>query len=154
EELGDLLLQVVFHYQLALSAEEFTLSDVVGHIVSKLIRRHPHVFGDVEVTGAANVLRNWEIIKAGERVDKAKAGRKFEAALAAEQGLEGTGLLLSVPRAMPGFERAQQLQERGARLRVARPGIEGVFERVREEMGELESEEDKEKRAEEFGDVL
>ena len=154
EELGDLLLQVVFHSQLALSAEEFTLSDVVGHIVSKLIRRHPHVFGDVQVTGAANVLRNWEIIKAGERVDKAKAGRKFEAAQAAEQGLEGTGLLLSVPRAMPALERAQQLQVRSARVGFDWNEIKGVFEKVREEVDELEAEDDIDKRREELGDVL
>ena len=154
EELGDLLLQVVFHSQLALSADEFTLSDVVGHIVTKLIRRHPHVFGDVEVTGAANVLRNWEIIKAGERVDKAKAGRKFEAAQAAEQGLEGTGLLLSVPRAMPALERAQQLQVRSARVGFDWREIKGVFDKVREEVDELEAEGSTEKRREELGDVL
>jgi tetrapyrrole methylase family protein/MazG family protein len=154
EELGDLLLQVVFHSQLALSAEEFTLSDVVGHIVSKLIRRHPHVFGDVQVTGAANVVRNWEVIKAGERVDKAKAGRKFEAAQAAEQGLEGTGLLLSVPRAMPALERAQQLQVRSARVGFDWREIKGVFEKVREEVDELEAEDDIEKQREELGDVL
>ena len=138
EELGDLLLQVVFHSQLAVSNEEFTLSDVVGHIVTKLIRRHPHVFGDVEVTGADHVIRNWEAIKATEREAKAKAGRKFESALAAEQGLEGTGLLLSVPRAMPAFDRSQQLQVRAARVGFDWQGIEGVFDKVREELGELE----------------
>jgi tetrapyrrole methylase family protein / MazG family protein len=154
EELGDLLLQVVFHSQLAVSGEEFTLADVVGHIVSKLIRRHPHVFGDVEVTGAEHVLRNWEVIKAGEREAKAKAGRKFEAAQAAEQGLEGTGLLLSVPRAMPSLERAQQLQVRAARIGFDWNEIEGVFDKVREELGELQAEESKEKRTEELGDLL
>ena len=154
EELGDLLLQVVFHSQLAVSDEEFTLSDVVGHIVSKLIRRHPHVFGDVEVTGADHVVRNWEVIKAGEREAKAKAGRKFEASKAAEQGLEGTGLLLSVPRAMPGLERAQQLQVRAARVGFDWNNIEGVFDKVREELGELQSEESKERRTEELGDLL
>jgi tetrapyrrole methylase family protein/MazG family protein len=154
EELGDLLLQVVFHSQLAVSAEEFTLSDVVGHIVSKLIRRHPHVFGDVEVTGADHVLRNWEVIKAGEREAKAKAGRKFESAHAAEQGLEGTGLLLSVPRAMPGLERAQQLQVRAARVGFDWTNIEGVFDKVREELAELQAEESKERRTEEMGDLL
>ena len=154
EELGDLLLQVVFHSQLAVSAEEFTLADVVGHIVSKLIRRHPHVFGDVEVTGAEHVLRNWEVIKAGEREAKAKAGRKFQSAQAAEQGLEGTGLLLSVPRAMPGLERAQQLQVRAARVGFDWTNIEGVFDKVREEVAELEAEESKERRMEEMGDLL
>ncbi len=154
EELGDLLLQVVFHSQLAVSAEEFTLADVVGHIVSKLIRRHPHVFGDVEVTGADHVVRNWEVIKAGEREAKAKAGRKFAAAEAAEQGLEGTGLLLSVPRAMPALERAQQLQVRAARVGFDWTNIEGVFDKVREEVAELQNEEGKERRTEELGDLF
>ncbi len=154
EELGDLLLQVVFHSQLAVSAEEFTLSDVIGHIVTKLIRRHPHVFGDVQVTGAEHVLRNWEVIKAGEREAKAKAGRKFEAAQAAEQGLEATGLLLSVPRAMPGLERAQQLQVRSARVGFDWPDIGGVFDKVQEELGELKAETEFDKRREELGDLL
>jgi MazG family protein len=127
---------------------------VVGHIVSKLIRRHPHVFGDVQVTGAEHVIRNWEQIKAGEREAKARAGRKFEAAQAAEQGLEGTGLLLSVPRAMPALERAQQLQVRAARVGFDWSSIEGVFDKVREELAELQAEESKEKRTEEIGDLL
>ncbi len=154
EELGDLLLQVVFHSQLAVSSEEFTLSDVIGHIVSKLIRRHPHVFGDVVVTGAEHVLRNWEAIKAGEREAKARAGRKFDAAQAAENGLEGTGLLLSVPRAMPGLERAQQLQVRASRVGFDWADIEGVFDKVREELRELQAESDIEARREELGDLL
>lgn len=154
EELGDLLLQVVFHSQLAVSDEEFTLSDVIGHITTKLIRRHPHVFGDVQVSGADHVLRNWEAIKAGEREAKAKAGRKFESAKAAEQGLEGTGLLLSVPRAMPGLERAQQLQVRSARVGFDWADIEGVFDKVQEELGELKAETETEKKREELGDLL
>ncbi len=154
EELGDLLLQVVFHSQLAVSNEEFTLADVVGHIVSKLIRRHPHVFGDVEVTGADHVIKNWEVIKAGEREAKAKAGRKFESAQAAEQGLEGTGLLLSVPRAMPSLERAQQLQVRAARVGFDWSDVKDVFDKVREEIAELEAEESTKKRTEELGDLL
>jgi tetrapyrrole methylase family protein/MazG family protein len=136
------------------SSEEFTLSDVIGHIVSKLIRRHPHVFGDVVVTGAEHVLRNWEAIKAGEREAKARAGRKFDAAQAAENGLEGTGLLLSVPRAMPGLERAQQLQVRASRVGFDWADIEGVFDKVREELGELQAESDIEARREELGDLL
>ncbi|HEX9987713.1 MAG TPA: nucleoside triphosphate pyrophosphohydrolase [Chloroflexia bacterium] len=154
EELGDLLLQVVFHSQLAVSAEEFTLADVVGHIVSKLVRRHPHVFGDVEVTGAEHVIRNWEVIKAGEREAKAKAGRKFEAAQATEQGLEGTGLLLSVPRAMPALERAQQLQVRAARVGFDWSDITDVFEKVREEVSELQAEENIDRRTDELGDLI
>ena len=163
EELGDLLLQVVFHSQLAVSDEEFTLADVVGHIVSKLVRRHPHVFGDVEVTGADHVIKNWEVIKASEREAKAKAGRKFESAQAAEQGLEGTGLLLSVPRAMPSLERAQQLQVRAARVGFDWSDIKGVFDKVREEIAELEAEESTNdskskvqnpKSVEELGDLL
>ncbi|MEA2573182.1 MAG: tetrapyrrole methylase family protein / MazG family protein [Chloroflexia bacterium] len=154
EELGDLLLQVVFHSQLAVSNEEFTLSDVISHIVTKLVRRHPHVFGDVEVTGAEHVLRNWEMIKAGEREAKAKAGRKFDSAEAANQGLEGTGLLLSVPRAMPSLDRAQQLQVRAARVGFDWSGISGIYDKVREELEELRVEESVERRTEELGDLL
>lgn len=154
EELGDLLLQVVFHSQLAVSNEEFTLSDVVSHIVTKLVRRHPHVFGDVEVTGAEHVLRNWEMIKAKEREAKARAGRKFEAAEASEQGLEGTGLLLSVPRAMPSLDRAQQLQVRAARVGFDWSDISGIYEKVLEELEELRVEESVERRTEELGDLL
>lgn len=154
EELGDLLLQVVFHSQLAVSNEEFTLSDVISHIVTKLVRRHPHVFGDVEVTGAEHVLRNWEVIKAREREAKAKAGRKFEASEAAEQGLEGTGLLLSVPRAMPALDRAQQLQVRAARVGFDWSDISGIYDKVREELEELRVEESVERRTEELGDLL
>lgn len=154
EELGDLLLQVVFHSQLAVSNEEFTLADVVGHIVTKLVRRHPHVFGDVEVTGAEHVLRNWEMIKAKEREAKAKAGRKFDSAEAANQGLEGTGLLLSVPRAMPSLDRAQQLQVRAARVGFDWSDISGIYDKVREELEELRVEESVERRTEELGDLL
>jgi tetrapyrrole methylase family protein/MazG family protein len=154
EELGDLLLQVVFHAQLAVSGEEFTLGEVTGHIVSKLVRRHPHVFGDVQVTGADHVIRNWEVIKAGEREAKAKAGRKFEASRATEEGLEGTGLLLSVPRAMPALERAQQLQVRAARVGFDWSDVKDVFEKVREEIAELEREEQLDRRREELGDLL
>ena len=154
EELGDLLLLVVFHSQLAVSNEEFTLSDVVSHIVTKLVRRHPHVFGDVEVTGAEHVLRNWEVIKAGEREAKAKAGRKFDSAEAASQGLEGTGLLLSVPRAMPSLERAQQLQVRAARVGFDWSEIAGIYDKVKEELEELRVEESIERRTEELGDLL
>ncbi|HET6261183.1 MAG TPA: nucleoside triphosphate pyrophosphohydrolase [Chloroflexia bacterium] len=154
EELGDLLLQVVFHSQLAVSNEEFTLSDVVSHIVTKLVRRHPHVFGDVEVTGAEHVLRNWEVIKAGEREAKARAGRKFDSAEAANQGLDGTGLLLSVPRAMPSLDRAQQLQVRAARVGFDWSEISGIYEKVKEELEELRVEESLERRTEELGDLL
>jgi tetrapyrrole methylase family protein/MazG family protein len=154
EELGDLLLQVVFHSQLAVSNEEFTLADVVSHIVTKLVRRHPHVFGDVEVTGAEHVLRNWEVIKAGEREAKAKAGRKFDSAEAANQGLEGTGLLLSVPRAMPSLDRAQQLQVRAARVGFDWSEISGIYDKVKEELEELRVEESVERRTEELGDLL
>ena len=158
EELGDVLLQVVFHAQVAVAEEEFTLADVVGHIVRKLIRRHPHVFGDVQVTGAEHVVRNWEAIKARERQDRAgqvKVGRdRMQAEQAVEQGLEGTGLLLGVPRAMPALERAQQLQARAARVGFDWADIAGVFDKVREELVELQSEQDTERRAEELGDLL
>src|SRR5579862_2331379 len=95
EELGDLLLQVVFHAQLAREADEFTLDDVIGHITEKLIRRHPHVFGEVDVANADEVLRNWEKIKR------------------AEPGYEKRKSVLDgVPRGMPALMRAQEISKR------------------------------------------
>src|SRR5437762_17504 len=127
---------------------------MLRHPLAAARARQPQVFGEVEVTGEEHVLRNWEVIKAGEREAKAKAGRKFQSAQAAEQGWEGTGLLLSVPRAMPGLERAQQLQVRAARVGFDWTSIEGVFDKVREEITELQNEESKERRTEELGDLL
>ncbi|MGI8588566.1 MAG: nucleoside triphosphate pyrophosphohydrolase [Chloroflexia bacterium] len=146
EELGDLLLQIVFHAQLAVSEEEFTLGDVVASIVTKLVRRHPHVFGEVEVADAAGVLTNWQTIKAAER--------RGANAPDAESDLEVTGSLRSVPRAMPALEQAQQISERAADAGFEWDAMPDVFAKVREELAEIEGATDPAHREEELGDLL
>ncbi len=139
EELGDLLLQVVFHAQIATRDSEFQLSDVAGHIISKLIRRHPHVFGDVEVADAEGVTRNWERLKAEERAKKGeRAANPF------------AGIVL----ALPALSRAQEVQRRAARYGFAWPSREGAWAKLQEEFAEWQAAETAEERAHEFGDML
>jgi tetrapyrrole methylase family protein / MazG family protein len=145
EELGDLLLQIVFHAQVAVSEEEFTLGDVVQAIVTKLVRRHPHVFGAVEVDGAEGVLRNWQTIKAAEKKERAAAGA---------EDLEVTGLLRSVPRAMPALEQGHQISERAAQAGFEWDQMEDVFAKVHEELEELRTAANPAHRQEELGDLL
>ncbi|MEA3459433.1 MAG: nucleoside triphosphate pyrophosphohydrolase, partial [Chloroflexota bacterium] len=135
EELGDLLLEVVFHIQLAAEAGEFKLPQVIEGIVTKLKHRHPHVFGEVKVTGASEVLRHWEEIKREERGGKGSA-------------LDG------VPRTLPALARAQDLQRRAARVGFDWPYVEGVLAKVAEEVQELKEAAGKEKQEEELGDLL
>jgi tetrapyrrole methylase family protein/MazG family protein len=112
EELGDLLLQIVLHTQIATEDQEFKMSDVVGNIISKLKRRHPHVFGEVEVSGAGEVLSNWERIKSEE---KRKAGES--AGLKSER----TSVLSGVPQSLPALARGQELLDRLARSGLENP---------------------------------
>lgn len=98
EELGDLLLQILLHTQIAIEQQEFQMFDVVSHIVSKLQRRHPHVFGQVQVSGSEDVLANWERIKSEERNHRPRSG-----------------LSSGVPRSLPALARAQALLSRAAR---------------------------------------
>ena len=125
QELGDLLLQVVFHAQMAAEAGTFTIEDVVAGLVDKLIRRHPHVFGDARVEGSREVLANWETIKAQERTE----GR---------QGPEA-GALSSLPRALPALALAQRTQDQAARAGFAWPDLRAALAKVREELAELEA---------------
>lgn len=118
-ELGDVMLQVVFHSQLAAEAGRFNISDVLNAINDKLRRRHPHVFGDVEVESAEEVLVNWEHIKQGE----AGGGR--------ESALDG------VPKGLPALQRAADVQRRAARVGFDWPEITPVWDKVREELKEL-----------------
>jgi MazG family protein len=100
DELGDLLLQVVFHAELAREAGTFALADVAEAISDKLVRRHPHVFGDVAVDGAADVIRNWQHIKATERSTRRPS----------------SGVLADVPRTLPSLAHAQKVGDRLARV--------------------------------------
>jgi len=135
EELGDLLLEVIFHIQLAAEAGEFKLPQVIKGIVTKLKRRHPHVFGEVKVSGASEVLRHWEEIKREERGGKGSV-------------LEG------VPRTSPALARAQDLQRRAARVGFDWPDVEGVVAKVAEEVRELKGAEGTEEKERELGDLL
>ncbi|MDP6017309.1 MAG: nucleoside triphosphate pyrophosphohydrolase [Candidatus Latescibacteria bacterium] len=142
-ELGDVLLQVVFHAQVAAEADRFTADDVCRAIVDKLIRRHPHVFGHVDVEGAGEVLRNWEQIKLEER-----------------GGGEGPppSALDGVPRPLPALLRAQRVQEKASRVGFDWDRIDGALDKVTEEVEELRQEcadgAAPERITDEFGDLL
>jgi MazG family protein len=133
EELGDLLLQVVLHAAIATQAGDFTLADVARGITEKMIRRHPHVFGDVSVSGADEVHRNWEAIKATEQPDRAAGGA-----------------LAGVPGSLPALAYAAKLSKRAAGAGFDWRVLAPVFDKVREELDELEADPS----ADELGDVL
>jgi tetrapyrrole methylase family protein/MazG family protein len=136
EELGDLLLQVLLHAQIAGEGGEFTISDVLQMARRKIIRRHPHVFGDVRLNSVDEVLHHWETTKAHER----------QAA--------GHGSLDGVPPELPSLAEAHAVQDRAARVGFDWPDIAGVLSKVPEELRELESSADPAQREAEFGDLL
>ncbi len=141
-ELGDLLLQVVYHSRMAEEEGAFAFDDVARAITEKMIHRHPHVFGDAVVESAEAQTRHWEEVKAAER---SKAGGTGKSAL------DGVAL------ALPALVRAQKLQKRAARVGFDWPDSSGVTEKVAEEAAELADEiaaGDQEKIAEEYGDLL
>lgn len=139
EELGDLLMQIAMHVQIATEEGTFRFADVIGRIDAKLKRRHPHVFGGQTVQDSAEVLRNWEAIKADERVAEGHAP---------QSRLEG------VPAALPALARAQAIGDRAARSGFDWPDIEGVLDKVVEEVRELRAAEDAAAREQEMGDLL
>ena len=126
EELGDLLLQVVFHAQMADEEGRFTIVDVIREIYEKMIRRHPHVCGEKQAKDAAEVLRNWEIIKKEER--QAKGAVEEETA---ESVLDG------VPRSLPALLEGYQLTRKAARIGFDWENVGGIFEKLQEETEEL-----------------
>jgi MazG family protein len=147
-ELGDLLLQVVLHAQLAAEEGVFDLTDVWEAIASKIVRRHPHVFGEAEARTASDVNRQWERIKAGERAAAAAAGDGAGADAEPKSALDG------ISRSLPALAASQEMQERAANLGYDWPSIDGVLDKVREEVGELVEATDDPHRAEELGDLL
>ncbi len=155
DELGDLLLQVILHAQLAAEEGVFDLTDVHAAIASKIVRRHPHVFGDAQARTASDVNRQWERIKADERTGAAGA-----AAGGGEPGSGGAtvpepkGALDGVSRILPALAASQEMQERAANIGYEWPSIEGVLDKVTEELGELASAATDAERAEEYGDLL
>lgn len=138
DELGDLLLQVVFHSQMAKEADYFDFSDVVDSISGKMTRRHPHVFGDNDADSAEQVVTNWEAIKAEER----------------KSNTEKSGALSGVAIALPALLRAQKIQKRAARVGFDWPEISGSIEKLREEIHEVEDAKNQAEYEEEIGDLL
>jgi len=138
EELGDLLLQIVLHAQIATENEEFTLSDVIADINRKIIRRHPHVFSRLELESAEDVVINWEKIKAGEK--KEKKGKK--------------GMLDGIPEALPALSQAQKIQARARRVGFDWSDIEGVRKKIDEELTEFDKAETPDQQKLELGDIL
>ncbi len=140
EEFGDLLLQVVLQAQIALEAGEFTMAEIIAGLRAKLIRRHPHVFGDVKVNGVGEVLQNWEKLKAAERATHEKKADK--------------GLLGEVPPGLPALEQAGIYQRRAKRVGFDWPDVAGVIAKVQEEITELQATEVADAREDEVGDLL
>jgi tetrapyrrole methylase family protein/MazG family protein len=138
EEFGDLLLQIVLQSQIANEEGQFNINQVIQGIHSKIVRRHPHVFGDLEVNGVEGVLANWEKLKEKERKEKK----------------EERGLLDGVPVALPALSQAQEYQDRAARVGFDWPQIEGVLDKVREEIEEIKNAESDFELASEIGDLF
>lgn len=148
EELGDLVLQVVLHAQLAAEAGVFDLADVQASIARKIVRRHPHVFGDAVARSSSDVNRQWERIKADERAEAAEATDAARTASTPMSALDG------ISTSLPALAASQEMQERAAALGYDWPAIEGVLEKVAEELGELARAEGPAEQHEEFGDLL
>lgn len=138
EEFGDLMLQVMLNAQIAYEESEFSIVTVIKNICDKLIRRHPHVFGEVKVKGVEDVLQNWEKLKEAERRDNGK--RK--------------GILDGVSAALPALNQAQEYQSRAARVGFDWPGIEGVLDKIAEEIQEVREADAPGRVSEEIGDLL
>jgi tetrapyrrole methylase family protein/MazG family protein len=138
EEFGDLLLQIVLNTQIACEAKEFTSTEVIKHIYDKIIRRHPHVFGDLKLDGVEGVLQNWEKLK-----EKERGGEK-----------ESKGILDGVPISLPALSQAQEYQDRAARVGFDWPEIDGVLDKVKEEIEEIKKAETDFELASEIGDLF
>ncbi len=152
DELGDLLLQVVFHSRMAEEDGLFAFDDVANAISQKMIRRHPHVFGDLDAADAGAVKMRWEDIKAEEKAERAERRRNSGAA-------EPGGLLADIPVALPALMRSEKIQKRAARVGFDWTEPEPVLAKIAEELDEVRAEmvapvPDRTKIADEVGDVL
>lgn len=121
EELGDLLLQIVFQSQICEEGGHFEFSDVADAITEKLERRHPHVFGEVQVSSTDEVLQNWDAIKKAEK----------------QGGDKPVSIVAGIPKHLPALQKAHQIQKRAARAGFDWPHIDDVFDKLHEEIGEL-----------------
>jgi len=139
EEFGDLLLQIVLHAQIANEAGEFNMTDILKGIHDKIVRRHPHVFGEVELDGVKGVLQNWEKLKEREREDN---------------GEKEKGVLDGVPLSLPSLAQAQKYQDRAARVGFDWPVIDGVLDKVAEEIQEIKAAINPDELTDELGDLF
>ncbi len=149
EELGDLLLQVLFHADLALEAGHFDISDVVTGIHDKMIRRHPHVFGDVKVNSSREVLKNWAQLKAAEKQANASEGEASKPLV--------PSVLEGIPRSLPALLEAYQLTRRASQVGFDWEHVDGIFDKLVEETAELRealATSDRQNAEEEIGDIL
>ncbi len=133
EEMGDLLLQIVFHSQIAREEGRFSVADVIRDVHEKMVRRHPHVFGEKRAKDAAEVLRNWEQIKSEERrakgVSRTPSGEDDER--------DDKSLMAGVPRGLPAALEGYQLTRRAARIGFDWDNVKGIFEKIQEEGAEV-----------------
>ena len=139
EELGDLLIQVVLHAQIATEAGDFNMTNVLRFVNHKLVYRHPHVFGDLDLADSAAVKVNWDRLKSQERAAK---------------GQHGESVLTGVAPTLPALAQADAFQARAARLGFDWPDIDGVVAKVHEELAEVEAAADRVSRSAEVGDLL
>jgi len=137
EEMGDLLLQIIFHSELASQAGRFNVGDVIQRVHTKMVRRHPHVFGTDKADSAAQVLKNWEQLKSEERRQE-RASKGLASADATDE--KSLSILSGIPRTLPAVMEAYQLTRRASRVGFDWPDIAGVLAKLREEIGELELE--------------
>jgi len=135
EELGDLLLQIMLHAQIGKDDGEFEISDVIKGIATKIVRRHPHVFGSGKAASAEEVMHNWEELKKEERE-------------------EGASVLEGVPKDMPALAQAYEISRRAVRVGFEWEDIEGVIDKLAEEVKEISDAEGQEEKEQEFGDLL
>lgn len=140
EELGDLMLQILLHAQIGSEEGEFTMAQILQGIHRKIVRRHPHVFGEVQVSGVDGVLLNWQKLKERERVENGEG--------------EVKGMLDGVPKILPALSQAQEIQDRAARIGFDWPDIEPVFAKVFEELAEVRQAETDDERSAELGDLI
>jgi MazG family protein len=153
EEMGDLLLQIMFHSQIAKEEGRFDVSDVIREVHDKMVRRHPHVFGEKRAKDSAEVLKKWEQIKKEERA----AAEKKKKGNSSQQEAKAGSLLDGVSRALPAALEGFQLTRRAARIGFDWDSVEGVFEKLSEEGSELReavSANDAKRTEEEMGDLL
>jgi MazG family protein len=133
-ELGDLLLQVLFYAQMAKEQNTFSIDEVIDRLSTKLVDRHPHVFGDVKAETASEVLRNWEALKAEEKTKRLQAGGHRSAS----DNSKPESVLAGVSSAMPALLEAHKLSSRAAHVGFDWPNVQGLFEKLHEETAELQ----------------